>query len=255
MLKGGLVSVTFRKRSPAEVVELVAGAGLDCIEWGGDVHCPHGDTARAAEIKQLTEDAGLRVSAYGSYYRLAEENPFSMENVVASARALGAPTIRVWAGRQGSAEADAGYRARVIEESRRAAELAAGAGITVSYEYHGNTLTDTNDSALALLREVDHENIRTFWQPPNGMETGYRLAGLKNVKPWMSSVHIFTWDAENRRLPLAEGESWWPLFLAEAGAVPGDHDVLMEFVADDRPENFERDAQVLKRWLERANSS
>ncbi len=220
MLSSGLVSITFRKLSPAEIVELVAGAGLDCIEWGGDVHCPHGDVARAAEVRRLTGDAGLRVSAYGSYYRLGEENEFPLEGVIASARELGAPTVRVWAGRRGSAKADAGYRARVVDESRRAAELADEADMTVSYEYHENTLTDTNESALALLREADHENIRTFWQPPNGKETDYRLAGLKNVKPWMTSVHIFTWDAENRRLPLADGESWWRQLLSEAAGSP-----------------------------------
>jgi sugar phosphate isomerase/epimerase len=254
MLRGGLVSITFRKLSPAEIVELVADAGLECIEWGGDVHCPHGDAGRAEEVRRLTADAGLAVSAYGSYYRLAEENEFSLEDVVASARALGAPTVRVWAGRRGSADADDAYRAGVIEESRRAADLAAAAGLTVSYEYHANTLTDTNESALKLVREVDHPALRSLWQPPNGRDTEYRLAGLRTIMPWLSNVHIFTWDEENRRLPLADGEEWWKLFLAEAASTGRDHDVLMEFVVEDRPENFRRDAEVLKAWLAAANS-
>jgi sugar phosphate isomerase/epimerase len=254
MLRGGLVSITFRDLSPAEVVGLVAGAGLQAVEWGGDVHCPHGDAARAEEVRRLTEDAGLAVSAYGSYYRLAEENEFSFEDVLASARALGAPTVRVWAGRRGSADADAEYRAGVVDESRRLADAAAAAGLTVSYEYHANTLTDTNDSAIGLLEEVDHPAVRSFWQPPNGRETDYRLAGLKRVKPWMTNVHIFTWDDQNKRLPLAEGRDWWKLFLAEAATTGRDHDVLMEFVEENAPENFKRDAEVLKTWLAAADS-
>ena len=42
----GLVSVTFRDKTPAEIVSEVKKAGLDAIEWGGDVHVPHGDVKR-----------------------------------------------------------------------------------------------------------------------------------------------------------------------------------------------------------------
>jgi sugar phosphate isomerase/epimerase len=254
MLRSGLVSITFRKLSPGEIVDLVSGAGLECIEWGGDVHCPHGDLARAEEVARLTAAAGLRTSAYGSYYRLAEDNGFGFEAVVASARALGAATIRVWAGRRGSAQADADYRARVVEESRRCAELAAAAGMTLSYEFHSNTLTDTNQSARDLLDAVGHESVRCFWQPPNGRSTAYRLAGLRAVRPDLSNLHVFTWEDDNRRLPLADGEEGWATFLEEAAADSRDHDALIEFVVGDSPESFERDAQVLRSWLERVNA-
>ena len=69
MIYSGLVSVTFRALSPAEIVELVARAGLEGIEWGGDVHAPHGDVARARDVYRRTVDAGLAIPSYGSYYR------------------------------------------------------------------------------------------------------------------------------------------------------------------------------------------
>ena len=47
MIHTGLVSVTFRKLEPAEIVDLVKQAGLQGIEWGGDIHVPHGDIQRA----------------------------------------------------------------------------------------------------------------------------------------------------------------------------------------------------------------
>jgi hypothetical protein len=43
----GLVSVTFRKLAPAAIVELAVKAQLRSIEWGGDVHVPHGDVRAA----------------------------------------------------------------------------------------------------------------------------------------------------------------------------------------------------------------
>jgi 3-dehydroshikimate dehydratase len=48
MIHPGLVSVTFRKLTPVEVAGLVKKGGLKSIEWGGDIHVPHGDLARRA---------------------------------------------------------------------------------------------------------------------------------------------------------------------------------------------------------------
>ncbi|MDD5482315.1 MAG: hypothetical protein PHP98_01495 [Kiritimatiellae bacterium] len=46
MFISGLTSVTFRKLSCRKVAALVKKAGLAAIEWGGEVHVPHGDIAR-----------------------------------------------------------------------------------------------------------------------------------------------------------------------------------------------------------------
>ena len=159
MFLPGLVSITFRQLSVAEIIALVTQAGLAAVEWGGDIHAPHGDEAQARAIARMGADAGLRVAAYGSYYRVghAETGPF--EAVLASAAALGARLIRVWAGRQGSDSADESYFDRVVSDSRRIAELAQAEQIGIVYEFHGNTLTDTNAAAVRLLQEVDHANV------------------------------------------------------------------------------------------------
>ena len=106
-MKTGLVSVTFRKLSPAEIVKLVAEAKLDGIEWGGDVHVPHGNLATAREVLRLTRDAGLAVAAYGSYYRAveSEEADLPFIKVLETAKELSTPTVRVCAGGKGPADA------------------------------------------------------------------------------------------------------------------------------------------------------
>lgn len=43
----GLVSISFRNRTAEEIIEAVKNAGLNAIEWGGDVHVPHGNVSRA----------------------------------------------------------------------------------------------------------------------------------------------------------------------------------------------------------------
>jgi sugar phosphate isomerase/epimerase len=255
MFYSGLVSITFRQLSPVEIVDLVQQAGLKAIEWGGDVHAPHGDLDHAAKVRSITEEAGLAISAYGSYYRVgeSEDEGLSFESVLKTAVALGAPTIRVWAGRKGSAEASPTYWAQVIADSRRIANMSATHRLTISYEYHGNTLTDDKESAVRLLKEVDHPHIYTFWQPPNRANHATRLAGLEAILPNLTNIHVFYWDSERNRLPLAEGEAIWLPFLQTIHRTGRQHYASIEFVQNDAPENFLRDAATLKRWLEQVN--
>ncbi|MNI10046.1 hypothetical protein D3C73_631400 [compost metagenome] len=56
LIRTGLVSVTFRRLSVEEIVMMVQKAGLQDIEWGGDIHVPHGNFQRAHEVAKLTHD-------------------------------------------------------------------------------------------------------------------------------------------------------------------------------------------------------
>ena len=241
MIHSGLVSVTFRQLSAGEIVELVTQAGLEGIEWGGDVHVPHGDTDRAREVYQRTVDAGLVVPSYGSYYRVGHDDSPPFEDVIDSALALRAPIVRVWAGRRGSADADESYWRRVVEDSLRIADMVQQAGLGVAYEYHGNTLTDTNASALRLLQRVDHPALSIYWQSREEGEEEARLEGLRAVLPRLSHVHVNT----GRRL-LAETEGLWLRRLSLVRGTGRDHYGLIEFVQGDSPDAFWRDAVTLK---------
>lgn len=234
MITPGLCSITFRKLSFPEIIALVKQAGLAGLEWGGDIHAPHGDIARAKDVRRQTEGAGLRVLSYGSYYRVGGDKPF--EPVLDSAVTLGAPVIRVWAGGVGSAQATPEQRAAVIADSTRIGELAAKAGVKVAYEFHNGTLTDTDASAQQLLREV--ANIDTLWQPWPDRDVAGNLASLRGVLPRLAHVHVYHWTTERR--PLAEGiENWRQYFqILDCAA-------FMEFVQNDDPQNFLRDAATL----------
>ena len=228
MFLPGLVSITFRQLAVAEIIALVTQADLAAVEWGGDIHAPHGDEAQARAIARLGADAGLRVAAYGSYYRVGHPESGPFEAVLASAVALGAPLIRVWAGRQGSGSADETYFQTVVADSHRIADLAQAEQIGIVYEFHANTLTDTNAAAVRLLQAVDHANVRSLWQPPRNSTPTSNLAGLEALRPWLD-------------------------YLAQASRLisPSDHVhyALLEFVQDDAPEAFLRDAATLVQWL------
>lgn len=254
MIVHGLTSITFRSLNAEQIIKLVSQSGLKAIEWGGDLHVPHGDTQVAAQVRRQTEEAGLELPSYGAYYRVGEsENKGpSFDEVLASAEALGVKTIRVWAGMRGSADADDHYRGKVADDLGRIADIAAAAGMVVATEYHGNTLTDTIASARRLMDEVDHPAVFTYWQPPNGAPHEHCLESLNSILDRLANIHVFHWvdtpEGIDRR-PLCEGEDLWRQYFQVAAQTGRTHYAIMEFVRDESQEQFLQDAETLMRLV------
>ncbi len=246
MIKTGLVSVTFRKLAPKELVSLTKQAGLDGIEWGGDLHVPPGDILKARQVYELTTDEGIDIAAYGSYYRIGcQENCIDdFKRVLESAVELKAPTIRVWAGNKSSKEADQFWWEKIVSESRVIAELAGEAGISISYEYHRNTLTDSNETAVRLLENVNHQNVYTYWQPLSEYDFHIRAQGLTRIKTKLTNLHVFHWIS-NTRAPLKLGTEDWSKYL-QAVLEEKNHYALLEFVMNDSETQLRQDAETLK---------
>jgi len=251
VIRPGLVSVTFRQLDVPTVVDLAVEARLEGIEWGGDIHVPLGDLRAARWAAALTAEAGLRVACYGSYYRLGElpADPTVPATVVRTATALGAPLVRVWAGRLGSAEADEDHWRRVADDARALAGAAAAEGIGIAYEYHRRTLTDTRASAARLLALTALSNVGTLWQPEPTRDPDENLADLTAVLPRLRNVHVFSWTADRDRLSLAAQRPAWQAYLAAAATAPGERFALLEFVAGDDPVQLVDDAATLRELL------
>lgn len=246
MIQTGLVSVTFRKLEPAEIVDLVKQAGLQGIEWGGDVHVPHGDIQRAKEVRKITVEAGLRVASYGSYYRVGcEERRLAFEEVLETAVTLQAPTIRVWAGDRGSDRADVAWWGKVIDDSRRIAALAGKSGIRLAFEYHEETLTDTSASACRLLKDIDKNNVGSYWQPLVALSLEARTLGLREIAPWLSNLHVYN-PSGAKPGPFVEAVGEWSRYIDFVRLLPDERFCLLEFVKDDSPRQFLEDADALK---------
>ena len=246
MLETGLVSVSFRNLTPEEIVKLAKQADLTGIEWGGDVHVPAGDVEAARHVRKLTEDAGLKVFAYGSYYRPGEHTVEEFAPVLECAIALGAPVIRVWAGAKWSWRADEAYVQRVISDTQAICDIAAKANIIISYEYHGWTLTDNRFSATEVYREIGRENMALYWQPNFCLTNEENLLALRMVLPQMKDVHVFFWDCLGARFSLKEGEHLWREFVDIICKDEKPHRLMLEFFKDNSIEQFAQDAQTLK---------
>jgi len=247
-----MCSVTLRDRTAAEVVALAAAAGLEGVEWGADVHAPPGDLPAARDVGARTRDAGLRVTSLGSYHRTGVHADGAFDDVLATALALGAPRVRVWAGDAGSADADDADRARVAAGAADAVRRARDAGVEVGLEWHGGTLTDTPGSTAALLAAVDDltgaPELSTYWQPAVDVGDADALASLVALLPRVGALHVFAWGPGTRRRPLAARADLWRRVLALAAGA-GEHDALLEFVADDDPARLREDAATLRDLL------
>lgn len=256
MIRPGLCSVTFRQLPAEEVVALAAAAGLECIEWGGDVHASAGEVATAQRVHRLTEEAGLAVASYGSYLRLTgteAEHEAEVAAVLASARALGAPRVRIWAGDTGSAATSGQTRDLWTTRLHALCERASADGIAIGLEHHRGTLTDALASSLRLLEEVSHPALTTYWQPNVDQADDDAITDLERLLPQVTTVHVFSWWPFDTRLPLAERESLWRRALAVLAADDADHDALLEFVPDDDPALLDREAAALREWIAEAD--
>jgi sugar phosphate isomerase/epimerase len=158
--------------------------------------------------------------------------------------------LAVVAGLKSSADATLDVRTSIVEDLARCCDLANQRQVTIATEFHAGTLTDDTGSCLALIREVDRPNMRTFWQPPNGMTTADALAGLQVLLLYVSNLHVFHWWPEHRhRLPLVEGSERWAAYLQQAASDGKRRFASLEFVRDDDVEQFRQDAATLRSWL------
>lgn len=252
MLIPGLVSVTFRQLDFGAIIDLARRNGLKGIEWGGDVHVPHGELDTARSVGDSTRGAGLQVAAYGSYFRLggSEDEGLQYKDVLATASALHAPVLRVWAGACDFADADESYIGAVIDEARRCGDLAAERDVTLIFEFHNGTLNNTPESCEMLMRRIDHPAVRTYWQPRHGAGAALNCKGLRRITPWLAGLHVFHWwPTHEQRHPLSVGAEDWARYLDMARRVSGDLYALLEFVRDDAPGQLEFDARTLLRLI------
>jgi hypothetical protein len=71
------------------------------------------------------------------------------------------------------------------------------------------------------------------------------IRDLGRVLSWVDAVHAFSWWPGEHRLPLAARDGLWRRVLALVRASGRSHDVLLEFVPGDDPDQVRADAATL----------
>lgn len=252
----GLCSVTLPKLSIDAVVRQARAAGLEAIEWSAREHVRPGDLVAAREARTACAAASIDATSYGSYFCAGIGGRSDFAAIVETASELGAKNVRVWAGARGLAadKAEPHTVEAAIEALQGISAEAARAGLTVSVEYHRQTLADGVDQALRLQSAASAANLFTYWQPLPGTRLAQAVTELRLLSPHLSHLHVFSWDADLQRHPLERHHELWSCALRVARPSPRwktKAAAFLEFVAGDCLDALSRDAAVLRSWLQR----
>ena len=224
----------------------MADAGLECVEWGSDVHAPYTDTENLSHLASMREEYGITCSSYGTYFRIGETPADELYGYIRAAELLGTRLIRLWCGTKGSAAHTPEEKAELFCECRRVADIAEKCGVTVAMECHNWTYTDTAESVLELMDAVASPVFRMYWQPNQFRTFHENVSHIKQTGGFVTAVHAFNWD-ESDRLPLADSADVWAEYLSN---LDGEHPLLLEFMPDDNIASLRHEADALRRIIE-----
>lgn len=237
----GLVSISFRQHSPEEILSEVKNAGLNCVEWGSDVHAPYDNLEKIQEIADLQRKYGISCSSYGTYFRFGKDNISDLPKYVDAAKMLGTDIIRLWCGEKAFELHTDDEKKQIYKDCCEAAKIAEKNNIIFCMECHGWTFTETVEGALELMNTVSSPNFCMYWQPNQyrTVEENIRYAEL--IEPYCKRIHVFNWVRDNR-FPLSDGKSAWTKYLEVFKKVDT---LLLEFMPDDRIESLKTEVSAL----------
>lgn len=238
----GVVSVSFRKQAPEEIIKAAKEAGLSCIEWGSDVHAPCDNTERLLEIVGLQKKYDIVCSSYGTYFRLGETPLGKLDGYIKAAEILGTDILRLWCGAKSGAEYSNEEREALFEECRQAEQIARTAGVTLCLECHKMTFTERLSDALELMESINSPYFRMYWQPFQWKSIDENLVYAEKIAPFVRCIHVFNWK-ERDRFSLSLGIEEWREYLKRFPSKPT---LLLEFMPDDNIFSLACEAEALR---------
>lgn len=238
----GLVSVSFRDRSPHEILAAMKQTGLSSIEWGSDIHAPVGDTARLRELAELQQEFGISCSSYGTYFKFGKTPIEELEQYILAAKILNTDLLRLWCGCKSGADMTAEEKDELLRQCRIAEALARKHGVTLCMECHKKTFTERLEDALWLMKQIDSPHFRMYWQPFQWKSIEDNLTYAHSISPYTTHIHVFQWKGEDA-FPLSDGIEEWQSYLKQFSTP---RTLLLEFMPDGRMESLPTEATALK---------
>lgn len=242
-MKIGMTSLTLKEHEIEEVISCAKSAGLCGIEWGvADRHVVLNDKSRVQKIRKISEKVGLQIFSLGSYCRMEDKQ--ECKAALDTALLLGAPVIRVWAGKRSPCECDEAYVKKIVANSVYMADLAAKHNIKIGFEYHNHTLTENSESAVSFIKKVGRKNAGLYWQPNSKLTAKENKREMDAVLPYIvGNFHIHNFSVENGYESLKEIEDEIKAYFTDIK--DGEYNLLIEFVKDASVKNLRQDAEFL----------
>ncbi len=240
--KLGLVSVSFRAKSPEEILQAMQKAGLHYIEWGSDVHAPYSEHEKLRELVSLGEKYDVKCSSYGTYFRIGENRPEEILEYIAAAKILGTDILRIWAGSKNSEDFTEEEKEVFFEQCREIASYAEQENVKICLECHNNTFTRSLTGTLELKEHVTSDHFIMYWQPNQYGTVEGNLAYAEAVGGYTEVIHVFNWEGK-QKFPLREAVELWKQYLEK---FDDEKFLLLEFMPDGRLESLGAEADALR---------
>lgn len=243
--KLGLCSVTFRKKSAAQVVLIAKKAGIRYIEWGGDIHVTNTEEARI--VKSLCDNEGIKISSYGSYFKVNEFDEENWVQICQIAKIMDAASIRIWLGNKNSEETSEKEYRTLLESTKKMCDIAADYGLAVCPECHDNTFNNNTDAFLRFKKDLQRENFLTYFQS-RYFRMEYDLDRIDRTFDYIKDVHVSYRDLKKEQRHRKKDRQYLDTLLKKLNCKGFDGIVMVEFVDFGSELAFYRDVKKLKKY-------
>lgn len=142
-------------------------------------------------IKKLGEDHNLELFNLGTYVR-SDDDWAEIEQAVANAVAIGAPSLRINVPMYASDQAFMPIWNQAREDFKRIEELAAKNGVRALVETHMGTICPSASSARMMLDGLDPKHVGVIHDLGNMVYEGYEnyRMGLEMLGDYLALVHL-----------------------------------------------------------------
>lgn len=241
--KLGLCSVTFRKKSVAQVVQIAKKAGIGYIEWGGDIHVKSIEDARI--VKSICDNEGIKISSYGSYFNSAEYDEAQWKEICEIASVMGATSIRIWLGKKDSEETDDSEYVTLLDNTKKMCDIASEYSLLVCPECHDNTFNNNTDAFLRIKNDLQKDNFKTYFQS-RYFRMEYDLDRIDRTFDFIENVHLSYRDQKKEQMFRKKDSRYIDKLLDKLGSKGFDGIVMVEFVDFDSEDVFYKDIKKLR---------
>lgn len=241
--KIGLASVTFRDKTVEEIVEICKREQVEYIEWGADVHIKTPEDALKA--KELCDNASIKISSYGSYYRVGSKKTDEWIALCKNADIMGAKSIRVWLGTKDSEKTNDEEYINILEDCRTLCDIADKFNLIVSPECHDNTFNNNTDAILKFTKDLDRYNFRTYFQS-RYFRMEYDLDRIDRTFDHILNMHVSYSDLKREQRFRKKDKNYLDTLLKKMLSKGFDGIVILEFTQNSSEKAFAQDIRKLK---------
>jgi sugar phosphate isomerase/epimerase len=179
-----------------DMAGLAADMDLDAIEPTA-YYFPETTPEYLSRLKGTCTRLGLDISGTAVGNNFCRSDPAKLKDEIASVKkwtehsaALGAKTMRIFAGSVEKGDTEEKAKARCVEAIQEACDHAARFGVYLALENHGG-IVETIDQMLGVVKAVKHDWFGVNWDTGN-FHSADPYADLAKLAPYAVTVQIKT---------------------------------------------------------------